>query len=209
MTSSSPSTLFRLLVKQETVLKQEPISSSQLPSNKLQKLPAGTLLVLQSYGEAANNHFRISLKDIDFKGLTGNWHAFKDHVQIITKSLTSVTTIKQSAYNQQTKDVVEILSYVNQKTAPAQGGFVKLVFNQDTFIKRQPVETRFLQANYIQQIPAGTELVLLTNKPSTQNSIKFPLESRHLKFDLKDVEFKGYSQDWYVFDEHAGLQINS
>lgn len=200
--------LVRMLFKQDTYLKQDTLPSSQLPSNKLQKIPAGTLLVVQSYGEAANNHFRISLKDIDFKGLTGNWHAFKGHVEIVNKPLTRVKTIKQSSIEQTTKDVVEILAFINRQTAPAQGGFVKLVFNQDTVIKRQPVEARFLNVNAIQSIPAGTELVLLTNKPNERNSIRFPIESSHMKFTLKDIEFKGFYQDWYVFDEHAGIQLN-
>lgn len=201
--------LVRILFKQETFLKQEPVPSGQLPSNKLQKVPIGTLLVLQSFGDAASNHIKLSLKDLDFKGLTGNWHAFKGHIEIINKPFTAVTTVKQSAFNQQTKDVVEILAFINKQTAPAQGGFVKLVFNKDTIIKRQPVDASVLNANSQQKIPAGTELVLLTNQPDARNSIKFARQSNHIKFTLKDLEFNGFNQDWFAFDDHVGLQLNS
>lgn len=201
----------RLLVKQDTVLKQEPIQAGQLPSNKLQKIPAGTLLVLQSFGivPGNNSHIKLSFKDLDFKGFANNWYIFRDHAEILERPFTPVSTIKQSAFNQQTKNVVEILAYLDKQKTPAQGGFVKLVFNQDTLIKRRPVESRFLNAASLQKIPAGTELVLWTNKPDVHNSIKFPIESNHLQFDLKDAEFKGYSQDWYVFEDHAGLKLNS
>ncbi|HAG82266.1 MAG TPA: hypothetical protein DCL61_14130 [Cyanobacteria bacterium UBA12227] len=198
--------LVRILFTQDTALKQEPIQSSLLPSNKLQKVPAGTLLVLQSYSPPDNtNHIRLSLQDIEFKGTSRNWYAFTDHVYITKELVKPVETVDQTLAKQSEKDFVKMTVY--RSTLPPQGGLIKLVFKVDTVIKRSPVQANLLNANSMQQIPAGTQLVLLTEKPDTLNTVKLPIKDSHVKFTLKDIEFKGFSQDWYVFIQHAGLQL--
>ena len=90
---------------------------------------------------------------------------------------------------------------------PPQTGLIKLVANVATVIKRAPVQSNLLSANSMQQIPAGTELVVLTNQPDAYNTVRLPIKDAHIRFTLKDLEFKGFSQDWYVFIQHVGLQL--
>jgi hypothetical protein len=196
--------LARILFKQETFLKQEPVQANQLPSHKLQKIPVGTLLVLQSYTAPSNNHIKLSLKDVQFKGLSMNWYAYAEHVAIIKDPLSTAETVDAMLGKQQEKDGVKII--VNKQTAPAQTSLLKLVFNVDTAIKRQPVPLDNLNEDSKQKIPAGTEFILLTNKPDINNSIKLPIKDSHVKFTLKDIEFKGFNKDWYVFVKHVGIQ---
>lgn len=198
--------LARILFTQDTTVKQEPIQSSLLPSNKLQKVPAGTLLVLQSYSPPdATNHIRFSLQDLEFKGTNKNWYAFADHIQITKQPLKPVETVAQTLAKQTDKDAVKMTVY--RSNIPPQSGLIKLVFQVDTLIKRAPVQSNLLSNNSIQQIPAGTELVLLTDKPDSLNTVKLPIKDSHLRFTLKDIEFKGFSPDWYVFIQHVGLQL--
>ena len=196
--------LARILFKQDTLLKQEPVQANQLPSQKLQKIPVGTLLVLQSYATPSNNHIKLSLKDVEFKGLSMNWYAYTEHVTIIKDPLKVVDTVDAMVAKQQEKDGVKII--VNKPTVPAQSGLLKLVFNVDTAIKRQPVPADNLNEDSEQKIPAGTVFIILTNKPDINNSIKLPIKDNHVKFTLKDIEFNGFNKDWYVFVKHVGIQ---
>jgi hypothetical protein len=102
------------------------------------------------------------------------------------------------------KNVAKII--VDKKTVPAQRSFLKLVFKIDTVIKRRPVDASVLNDQSKQTIPAGTELVLVSDKPDANNVVKFPIEDSHVKVTFKDLEFKGFNQDWYVFMGHAGIQ---
>ncbi|GBE91977.1 hypothetical protein [Nostoc cycadae] len=199
-------TLNRVLFIQDTVLKQEPVQSNQLPSTKQQSIPLGTLLVLKSYELPINNsdHYKLFLEDIQFKGFSSNWFAFGKHAKIIQDEITPVTSISAIATKQQAKDSVKIT--VDRQSVGNQQGFLKLVFNVETIIKRQPVDSKVLNDQSKQIIPAGTELILSTDKPETNNSVKFSIQDNHLKFNLKDIEFKGFSKDWYVFMQHVGIQ---
>ncbi|AFY42817.1 hypothetical protein [Nostoc sp. PCC 7107] len=199
-------TLNRVLFIQDTVLKQEPVQSSQLPSTKQQSIPIGTLLVLKSYELPINNsdHYKLFLEDIQFKGFSSNWFAFGKHAKIIQEEITPVTNISAIATKQQSKDSVKVT--VDRQSVGNQQGFLKLVFNAETIIKRQPVDSKVLNDQSKQIIPAGTELILSTDKPDTNNSVKFSIQDNHLRFNLKDVEFKGFSKDWYVFTQHVGIQ---
>ncbi|MBD2450898.1 hypothetical protein H6G76_27975 [Nostoc sp. FACHB-152] len=198
-------TLNRVLFIQDTVLKQEPVQSGQLPSTKQQNIPIGTLFVLKFYEIPANysDHYKFALEDLQFKGFS-NWYAFAKHVTIIQEAINPVTTISAIATQQQAKDTVKIT--VDRQSVGNQQGFLKLVFNADTIIKRQPVDSKVLNDQSKQKIPAGTELILLTDKPDTNNIVKFTIQDSHLKFSLKDVEFKGFSKDWFVFTQHVGIQ---
>ncbi|BBD58870.1 hypothetical protein NIES2109_16490 [Nostoc sp. HK-01] len=199
-------TLNRVLFIQDTVLKQEPVQSNQLPSTKQQSIPLGTLLVLKSYELPINNsdHYKLFLEDIQFKGFSSNWFAFGKHAKIIQDEITPVTSISAIATKQQAKDNVKVT--VDRQSVGNQTGFLKLVFNAETIIKRQPVDSKVLNDPSKQIIPAGTELILSTDKPDTNNSVKFSIQDNHLKFNLKDIEFKGFSKDWYVFTQHVGIQ---
>jgi hypothetical protein len=197
--------LYRLLCKQDTYLKQEPIQASALPSSRLQKIAAGTQLVLQSYtAPDTTKHYKISLSGLQFKGFSMNWYAFADHVSINSNPFLPIQTIETVIFNQTDKSVANI--YIDQLPAPNQQGFLKLVFNVDTVIKRQPIASGNLNDDSKQNIPAGTELVLYTNQPDANRMIKFPIKDSHAKVTFKDVGFKGFSNDWYVFIKHAGIQ---
>lgn len=199
--------LTRILFKRDTPLKREAVQSSQLPSNKLQWLPVGTLLVIQSYGEPANNqdHYRLTFEKLQFKGFNSDWYAYARDAEITQKTLSAVTTIDAMVSKQTEKNLIKIP--VDKTTIGNQQGFLKLVFNVDTVIKREPVDdSSVLNDQSKQVIPAGTELVLLTDKPDATNVVKLPIERNHVKFALKDIEFKGFSKDWYVFTKHAGIQ---
>ncbi|MEW6494531.1 MAG: hypothetical protein AB1589_18740 [Cyanobacteriota bacterium] len=198
--------LVGILFKQDTIIKKSPVSSSELPSNQKQNIPAGTFLILQSYGDpsANDNHYKLSFKDIQFKGSSMNWYAFAPHVQINQQPLKSVQSVSDVVSKQTEKNVVKII--VDKKTVPAQGSFLKLVFNTDTIIKLEAVDAKFLNDNSKQAIPAGTELVLVTEKPDANNAVKLPIDNSHVKVTFKDIEFKGFSQNWYAFMGHVGIQ---
>ena len=194
-----------ILFKQNTLIKQSPVDSSQLPSTQQQNVPVGTFLILQAYSDPAtnNNHYKLSLKNIQFKGYN-TWYAFAPHVQLVQQALRPAQTIIEVVAKQTEKNVAKII--VDKKTVPAQGSFLKLVFNIDTIIKRKPVDSQFLNDDSKQTIPAGTELVLVTERPDANNFVKFPIEDNHVKVTFRDIEFKGFSQNWYVFISHAGIQ---
>ncbi|NEP02652.1 MAG: hypothetical protein F6K58_29190 [Symploca sp. SIO2E9] len=193
----------RILFKQDTFLKQEPVQSSMLPSNKIQKIPQGTLLVLDSYERPANNHIRISLDSLKFKGLRMNWYAFEGHITIVQEQIQAVESISKSLSKQQAKNTLKVTTYNN----PDQECPLKLIINTDTKLKRAPVDSRYLSEDSIQKVPVGTELVILGQKPKADKVLELPIEDSHFKFSLKDLEFKGFSQDWYVYVDHAGVQI--
>ncbi|WP_228060446.1 MULTISPECIES: hypothetical protein [unclassified Coleofasciculus] len=195
-----------MLIIQDTVLKREPIQSSLLPSYQLQEVPAGTLFVLQSYTPPdSTNHIRLSLEDIAIKGSNMNWYAFAKHVQITREPLRPVESVTQMLSQKIEKDVVKMTVY--RQTLPLKSGLIKLVFNVDTVIKRAPTQSAYLAPDSMQEIPAGTELMLLTDKPDAYNTVKLPIRDSHIRFTLKDLELKGFQQDWYAFNQHVGLQL--
>ncbi|MBF2067191.1 MAG: hypothetical protein IGS39_22660 [Calothrix sp. C42_A2020_038] len=198
-------TINRIVFITDTTIKQEPIQSSQLPSNRLQNIPAGTTFVIQSYSlpPGNNNHYKITLQSIQFKGFS-NWFAFADHVQIIQEPIIPATTVEAVIARQTDKNAVRIT--VDRNTLGQQQGFLKLVFNVDTFIKRRPVDSNVLNDQSKQLIPAGTELVLATSLPDNTNTVRLPIQDSHVRFSLYNVEIKGFSQDWYAFIGHVGIQ---
>ncbi len=199
-------TLVGILFKQDTIIKKSPVSSSLLTSSQKQNIPAGTFLILQSYGDpsANENHYKLSFKDIQFKNSSMNWYAFAPHAQINQQPLKSIQSVSDIVSKQTEKNVAKII--VDKKTVPAQGSFLKLVANTDTVIKLDPVDAKFLNDASKQTIPAGTELVLVTDRPDANNTVKFPIQDSHVKVTFKDIEFKGNNQNWYVFMGHVGIQ---
>jgi hypothetical protein len=201
--------MVRILFKKSTALKQKPVQSSQLRDFELQGIPAGTRLVLQSYATPSDHpdHYKISLSKIQFpiqNGASSTWFAFAEHVEIINQTLVSVPTIKEVVAPQGSDTVVKISA--NQQTVGNRKGFLKLVFNEDTVIKREAVSSDILDPSAKQDIPAGTELILSTNAPNIYNVVEFSLKNRHVRFALKDIALKGYTQNWYAFIEHVGIQ---
>jgi hypothetical protein len=198
-------TLNRIVFIKDSTIKQEPIQASQLPSTKRQDIPAGTTLVLQSYSipPGSNDHYKIGLQNIQLKGFA-SWFAFAEHVQIIQEPIVAATTVEAVIAKQTQKDVANIT--VNRSTLGVQQGFLKLVFNVDTFIKRKPIDSSVLNDQSKQLIPAGTELILATSLPDTNNIVKFAVQDNHVKFALHSLEIKGFSQDWYAFVKHVGIQ---
>jgi hypothetical protein len=198
-------TINRIVFVQKSVMKQKPVQSNQLPSNQLQDIPAGTTLVLQSYSipPGSNDHYKITLDDIQFKGFS-NWFAFANHVQITQEAIIPETSVEAVIAKQTDKTVAKIS--VDRNTLGVQQGFLKLVFNVDTFIKRQPIDSSVLNEQSKQLIPAGTELILATSLPDNNNIVKFTIQDNHVKFNLFNVEIKGFSQDWYAFVKHVGIQ---
>jgi hypothetical protein len=186
-----------VLVLQDTVLKRQPVDSGGLPSNEKQNVPAGTYLVLQSYADPSNNHYRVNLEDLQIKGFSTNWYIFSQHVQIVKRSFSPIKSIGDVVAGQSKQDGV---------TVPASANLQKLVFNVDTVIKRKPVDSAVLNDQSKQLIPAGTELIIVTNNPDVNNNVRLPIQDSHLKFTLKTLEIKGFTQDWYVFIKHVGLQ---
>ena len=190
--------IVRLIAKQDTFLKQSPEQASQLPSNKLQKLPVGTALVLQAYtGPDSTGQYIVNLEDIKFDGTSTNWYVFPGHVEIRQGAISAVQTVSDLLSKQSAKDVV---------TVQTKGRLLKMVFNVETVIKRKPVDASVLNDDSKQVIPAGTELVLSTLKPDANKNVKFSIQDSHVKFNLKDLEFKGFTVDWYVFIKHVGIQ---
>lgn len=193
----------RLVFFQDSVLKQEPVPVNQLPSYKRQNIPAGTILVLQSYTvNITQDHHRITLKNLQFDSFS-SWYVFARHVDIIFDRITPIESIDTLANEQQNNKEVKI--FVERGSLGTQQGFLKLVVNVDTVLKREPVDSAVLKDEFKQSIPAGTELILSTSQPDVNNTVKFPLVSNHVRFSLKDLDFKGFSSNWYAFDKHVGI----
>lgn len=195
----------RILFKQDTVLKQEPTQSSLLPSNKLQDISIGTILVLDSYEAPASKHIRISLKNLELKGLRMNWYAYEDHVTLLKDTAKPVASVESQLAKQQDKKVFKFSP--DSSTVPNQNSLLKIVFNVDSVIKRTPADSIILDEKAKQDIPAGTELIIVADKPSTNKDINFLIEKSHIKFTLKDLEFHGFKQNWYAFTKHVGIQL--
>lgn len=195
----------RILFKQDTVLKQEPIQSNQLPSNKRQDISVGTILVLDTYEAPASKHIRISFKNLELKGLRMNWYAYEEHVSILKNATKPVETVDSKVAKQQDKSFLKVNTYTSD--LPSQNGLVKIVFNVDTVIKRTPIESSFLDEKAKQDIPAGTELIIVADKPKANKEINFSIEKNHVKFTLKDIEFQGFKENWYAFAKHVGIQL--
>jgi hypothetical protein len=197
--------LDRIVFSDNTIIKQEPIQANQLPSNRQQNIPFGTTFVIQSYSlpPGNNDHYKITLQNIQFKGFS-NWFAFADHVQIIQEPIVQASSVESVLNRQTEKNVAKIA--VDRNTLRTQQGFLKLVFNVDTFIKRQPIDSSVLNDQSKQLIPAGTELVLSTSLPDNTNTVRLPVQDSHVKFNLDDIEIKGFSRDWYAFIKHVGIQ---
>ncbi|NJL62680.1 MAG: hypothetical protein HC903_13680 [Methylacidiphilales bacterium] len=195
----------RIVFLQNSVIKQQPVQSNQLPSNQRQDIPAGTTFVLQSYSipPGSNDHYKITLDDIQFKGFS-NWFVFAKHVQITQEAITPETSVEAVLATQTDKTAARI--NVNRNTLGVQQGFLKLAFNVDTFIKRQPIDSSVLNDQSKQLIPAGTELILATSLPDNNNVVRFSIQDNHVKFNLFNIEIKGFSQDWYAFVKHVGIQ---
>jgi hypothetical protein len=195
----------RIVFVQNSIIKQQPVQSNQLPSNKRQDIPAGTVLVLQSYSipPGSNDHYQITLDDIQFKSFS-NWFAFANHVQVTQEPIVPATSVEAVIATQTDKSAAKI--NVNRSTLGVQQGFLKLVFNVDTFIKRKPIDSNVLNDQSKQLIPSGTELILATSLPDNNNIVRFTIQDNHVKFNLLNVEIKGFSQDWYAFVKHVGIQ---
>ena len=213
--------LVRAFFKRDTTIKQKLAQSTDLPASQIQKIPRGSLLVLQSFASPSSNHVKVSFTSLDFQNFTGSWYAFTgsvlqttpngeiftQEVDIIKQPLVAVKTIDQRLSTQSQKNVVNISA--NQQAIGNQQGFLKIIFNTDTFIKRQPVPAEDLQSNLVQAVPAGTELILSTNLPTTSNVVSFPINNSHVQFSLKDIALNGFSQNWFAYSKHVGIELAS
>lgn len=195
----------RIVFIQDSVIKQQPVQSNELPSNQRQDIPAGTTFVLQTYSlpPGGNDHYKITLENLQIKGYN-SWFVFADHVQIIQEPITPATSVEASIARQ--SDKTTALITVNRNTLGTQQGFLKLVFNVDTFIKRRPIDSNVLNDQSKQLITAGTELVLATSLPDNNNIVRLPIQDNHVRFTLDNLEIKGFSQDWFAFIKHVGIQ---
>ena len=213
--------LVRAFFKTDTTIKQKLAQSSVLPASQIQKIPRGSLLVLQSFASPSSNHVKISFTSLDFQNFTGSWYAFTrsvlqttpngeiftQEVDIIKQPLVAVKTIDQRLSTQSQKNVVNIPA--DRQVIGNQQGFLKIVFNTDTFIKRQPIPAQDLQSNLVQAVPAGTELILSTNLPSTSNVVSFPINNNHVQFNLKDIVLNSFGQNWFAYTKHVGIELAS
>ncbi|MUH01787.1 hypothetical protein F7734_59875 [Scytonema sp. UIC 10036] len=193
----------RIIFFQDTLLKQEPVQSSQLPSFKLVNIPAFTVLVLQSYTFLiTQDHHRITLKNLQFKGFT-SWYVFAPHVDIFSDEFFPIQTVGDIAAEQQSNNEVKI--FVDRDSVGNQRNFLKIVANTQTVFKREPVDSSILRDELKQTIPAGTELVLATGRPDGSGAVRFPLVKNHVRFSLQNPDIKGFSSNWYAYEEHVGI----
>ncbi|GAB1544744.1 hypothetical protein NUACC21_74200 [Scytonema sp. NUACC21] len=193
----------RIVFFQDTVLKQEPIQSSRLPSFKRVNIPAFTVLVLQSYTFLiTQDHHRITLKNLQLKGFS-SWYAFAPDVDIFSDEVFPIRNVDDIAAEQQNNNEVKI--FVDRDSVGNQRSFLKIVANTDTVFKREPVDSSVLRDEFKQTIPAGTELVLATSRPDANGAVRFPIVKNHVRFSLQDLDIKGFSSNWYAFDKHVGI----
>ena len=75
-----------LKITQNTILKQAPVDSAQLPAQDKVSIPAGRIFNLQSWGRADNNHLKVALLWSDLGEPPRNtWYIYAPHFQFINE----------------------------------------------------------------------------------------------------------------------------
>ncbi|WP_407890072.1 hypothetical protein [Scytonema sp. NUACC26] len=154
------------------------------------------------YFKITQDHHRITLKNLRFKGFT-SWYVFAPHVDIFSDEFFPIQTVGDIAAEQQNNKEVKI--FVDRDSVGNQRNFLKIVVNTETVFKREPVDSSILKDEFKQIIPAGTELVLTTGRPDGSGAVRFPMVKNHVRFSLQSLDIKGFSSNWYAYEEHVGI----
>lgn len=111
----------RLKILQDTFLKQSTDQASTLPDDKKQFVSAGTVLVLHSQADAANNHLKVAFKDNVFKGLN-TWFVFADHadviVDVVMPAMPTSSVSQEQSLPAEVELNVEHLNQLDNRSAP-------------------------------------------------------------------------------------------
>jgi uncharacterized protein YvpB len=85
----------QLKILVDTVLKQKPLQSAQLPDNEKQSVQAGTLLNVHSFAPAAD-HVKVAFADTTFKG-KNTWYVYQKAAAIVDNNqMVFPTSVKLS-----------------------------------------------------------------------------------------------------------------
>ncbi|ESA37240.1 phage-related lysozyme [Leptolyngbya sp. Heron Island J] len=175
-------TVFQLRVYRDTIFKQRPMPSSELPDTEKVEVKKETNFILHSYAYQDSHgdfssHIKISIKDPkDFlKGLS-QWYVYDRH------------------------------SYVEYDENIVYPPTPILNFTQNTIIKRRPLQSSELPTEEKASIPSGNSFILDSWAYKDEQGKSF---NGHIKFALKlESDFISSFSTWYVYDQHAQVTWN-
>ncbi|MBX2866071.1 MAG: peptidoglycan-binding protein [Leptolyngbyaceae cyanobacterium MAG.088] len=173
---------FKLRVYRDTIFKQRPMPSSELPETEKVQVKKETKLILHSYAYQDahgdfSSHIKISIKDPkDFLNGLSQWYVYDKH-----------------AYVEYDKNIV-------YPSTPV------LSFIENTIIKRRPLQSTELPAEEKASIASGNSFILDSWAYQDEQGKSF---NGHIKFALKlESDFIKSLSTWYVYDQHAQVVWN-
>ena len=173
-----------LRVNQNTVFKLRPEQSSQLSSDEVFNVSAGSTFEIHSYAYADvngdfNGHIKFALKDYAIRGLN-TWFVSDLHAQVEF-------------------DGQIVYPHEDQKAVPI------LYVTQDTLFKRRPLQSSILSADEVYTVESGKRLPLHSYAYADSRG-DF---SSHIKVAIRNQEdfLRGLST-WYVYDRHAYVELD-
>ena len=173
---------FQLRVYRDTIFKQRPMASNELPDTEIVEVKKETNFILHSYAYQDSHgdfssHIKISIKNPkDFLNGLSQWYVYDKH-----------------AY-------VEYDNNIVYPPTPV------INFTQNTIIKRRPLQSSELPAEERASVPSGNSFVLDSWAYKDEQGKSF---NGHIKFALKlESDFIKSLSTWYAYDQHAQVVWN-
>ncbi|MBD2463831.1 DUF882 domain-containing protein [Oscillatoria sp. FACHB-1407] len=173
-----------LKIVKDTLFKREPKLSSELTAEQLCKIEAGKEFEIQSYAYADGDgdfdgHIKFALLNQSLQGFN-TWYAYSPHIEVLFDG--------------------EVVYPQEEQASP-----LVLEIDQDTILKRQPVDSSKLPANEKVNISKG-KVIELHSYAYADAKGSF---NNHIKCAIADPDdyINGMST-WYVLDQHAHIELN-
>lgn len=179
--TDEPDEQFQLRITQDTLLKQDPVQSSELPPARLYAVDQGTTFELQSYAYGTetrdfNGHIKVALADQKPQGFN-TWYVYEKHAEVLFNG----------------KVVYPLVEH-------EQPQLLRII--RDTVVKQRPIQSVELPPEDRVSIEAGTEFEL--------NSYAYADDqgdfNNHIKFAIADqANFINGLSTWFVFENDAQI----
>lgn len=173
-----------LKIVKDTFFKREPKQSSELTADQLYKTTAGTEFEIQSYAYADGDgdfdgHIKFALLNQSVQGFN-TWYVYSPHIEVEFNG--------------------EVVYPQEEQASP-----LVLEIDQDTVLKRQPVDSSTLAANEKVNISKGKTIELHSYAYADAKG-SF---NGHIKFAIADSsDYINGLSSWYVLDQHAHVELN-
>lgn len=178
---------FFLEITENTLAKLRPKLSSELYVGETQPLAAGARIELQSYAYADasgrfNGHIKFAIANPeDYLANLSTWYVYEGHARV--------------------RQDDRIVYPPPQTDEPDEQ--VLLSITQDTYLKREPLQSYDLSPSQLYAVDQGTTFELA--------SYAYGTETRdfngHIKVTLQDRVIEGFNT-WYVYEGHAQVLVN-